>query len=469
MGPGLRHVWYGDDFTGASDTLATLTGAGLRALLFLGIPSPQHLRTAGSLDALGIAGAARAMDAATMRAEVEPAGRFLASLRAPVLHYKCCSTFDSSPAVGSLGVALRILKPLVRNPFVPVVGGQPSLGRYCAFGNLFATAGSDGEVHRIDRHPTMSRHPVTPMLEADLRRHLARQDLAEVALIDLLALAQADDQALAAAIDGALARGPDAVLFDVIRPEDLARIGGVIWRRALRSPLLALGASSVAQALVAHWRLRGELPRVDRADAVAPAAGPVFVLAGSQSPVTARQIEAARTGRDGASARYECVSIDADSVVGQPAALEALALNCARSLNLGRSVLAHTAPVRADGPAAREVATACGRLLARVLDLAPGVRRVGVAGGDSSSLAVQALGAWALDHLGTLAPGVALTRVHADTSRLDGLELMLKGGQMGPPDLFERLVCGTSPPAPLAPSRSVTDAARAGGAGRPDG
>jgi len=56
---------------------------------------------------------------------------------------------------------------------------------------------------------------------------------------------------------------------------------------------------------------------------------------------------------------------------------------------------------------------------------------------------VQALGAWALGHAGTLATGVALTRVHADAPRLDGLELMLKGGQMGPPDVFERLVRGT--------------------------
>jgi 3-oxoisoapionate kinase len=38
---------------------------------------------------------------------------------------------------------------------------------------------------------------------------------------------------------------------------------------------------------------------------------------------------------------------------------------------------------------------------------------------------------------------VALTRLHADDAALDGLELMLKGGQMGPPDLFLRLLHGT--------------------------
>ncbi len=167
------------------------------------------------------------------------------------------------------------------------------------------------------------------------------------------------------------------------------------------------------------------------------------MLVGSQSPVTAQQIEAARAVRDGASPLFECKTIDVDSIDGQPAALEALAHTCAEVLKRGRAVLAHTMPVRDGGPPALEVAAACGRLLARVLELAPGVRRAGVAGGDSSSLAVQSLDVWALGHVGSLAPGVALTRLHADSPRLDGLELMLKGGQMGPPDLFERLVRGS--------------------------
>ncbi len=233
------------------------------------------------------------------------------------------------------------------------------------------------------------------------------------------------------------------MLFDVTDAAHLARIGGVIWRRALREPLLALGASSVVQALIAHWRASGELPDPESGATVAPAEGPVFILAGSQSPVTARQIDAARAGREGAPPEFECVTLDAGAIVAQPAAREAMARTCASVLNRGRGVLAHTSPARDGGPAALEVAAAGGQLLARVLELAPGVRRVGVAGGDSSSLAVQALGAWALGHAGTLAPGVALTRLHADSPRLDGLELMLKGGQMGPPDLFERLVRGT--------------------------
>ena len=68
-----------------------------------------------------------------------------ARLAVPVLHYKVCSTFDSAPHVGSIGAAVDILRRSVGNRFVPIVGGQPSLGRYCVFGHLFARAGSDGD------------------------------------------------------------------------------------------------------------------------------------------------------------------------------------------------------------------------------------------------------------------------------------------------------------------------------------
>jgi uncharacterized protein YgbK (DUF1537 family) len=290
----------------------------------------------------------------------------------------------------------------------------------------------------------MSRHPVTPMGEADLRRHLAAQGLADVPLIDLRLLDTLDDTALDAAVDALVARGPDAVLFDVARAADLERIGRLIWQRACRAPLVALGASSVAQALIAHWRTAGDIPSAAGDTLISSAPGPVFVLAGSQSPVTARQVEAALAGDDSDGSPYRGVPLDVDAIVRQPAASEALAGLCARALNLGRSVLAFTAPARPGGPAPHEVAKASARVLARVLELAPGVRRVGVAGGDTATMAVQALGLWALAHAGTLCPGVSLTRARADASRLDGIELMLKGGQMGPPDLFARLNAGTA-------------------------
>ncbi len=462
----LRLAWYGDDFTGASDTLAAVAGAGLRTLLFSRVPTPSQFARAGNLEALGIAGTARALAPAAMREELAPVASWFESLNAPITHYKCCSTFDSAPGVGNLALGLQALRTPAHQHWVPVIGGQPSLGRFCAFATLFASASAGGEVHRIDRHPTMSRHPVTPMHEADLRRHLALQGLTDMAHIDLRLLDDGSDAALEAALEraadavadplshpdcGARAArpqaleerawphqrgstgGPRAVLFDATRHEHLARIGRVLWQRAKRQPLLALGASSVAQALVAQWQAEGLGPAAPVQ--VAPAVGPVFVLVGSLSPVSAAQA-------DHATGFYDTVEVPVPSLVESDACLQGLADRCAAQLRQGRPVLARTSAPDGSPTSPMEVARACGRLLARVLEGAPHVRRIGVAGGDTSSFALRELNPWALRWAGPLVPGLALMRLCSDEPRHDGLELILKGGQIGGPDVFERLLKG---------------------------
>jgi uncharacterized protein YgbK (DUF1537 family) len=459
---GLKLVWYGDDFTGATDTLATAARAGLRSLLFLGIPTAQQRAASGPLDCLGIAGASRSMAPAAMHAELQAVGRLFAALAPPVLHYKVCSTFDSSPTVGNIGAAIRALKPFVSNPLVAIVGGQPNLGRYCLFSHLFARAGSDGDVHRIDRHPTMRQHPVTPMGEADLRQHLGQQGLAPVAAIAYPAY---DDTppALDARVDQLLQHAPEGLLFDVSRACDLGAIGRQIWRRALQQPLLAVGASSVVQALAAHWAdAAGDAgaagatetrssTAATRPTALAPASGPVLVLAGSLSPQTALQLRHARSytpvALDPQALQAEAVGADATGAYGAERAATVAAL-----LRAGKSVLVDTsgtAPASHGDPAAlpraavadfdpAALASACGAWLNRLLQQHP-VKRLGIAGGDTSSHAVLALGAWGLSYLQPICPGVALCRLHSDAPHLDGMEVALKGGQMGPPEYFELL------------------------------
>jgi len=432
-----RVGWYGDDFTGATDTLAVLTQAGLRAMLFLGVPRQVHLTRGsqvlgGPLDAIGIAGAARSMAPAALRAELAPVASFFEHLRVPLLHYKVCSTFDSSPDVGSIGEAVRTLRGAMPNPLVAIVAGQPSLGRYCAFSNLFAAAGRDGVVERIDRHPTMRVHPVTPMAEADLRRHLALQGLEPVAALHYPLYRRGDEEQDRALAD-ALAARPPAVLMDVADEAHLAPVGRLLWNAARQQPLLAVGSSAVAQALIAHWQ---------QAEAAPPplprATGPVFVWAGSLSPVTARQVRAARS--------YEILRVAPGGLFDEAAA-QAAAARIHHALAAGHNVLACTAP---DGATWAETSRA-GELAARgarfVRELmrehartGRPLRRVGIAGGDTSSLAVQAMDLWGLSFRGTLGAGVAISRTHSDDPVFDGLELMLKGGQMGAEDVFEQLL-----------------------------
>lgn len=430
---GLRYAWYGDDFTGATDTLAVLARAGLRTLLLLGVPAAERLAGLGALDALGIAGAARSMAPDAMRAELEPVGRFFAGLGVPMLHYKVCSTFDSAPHVGNVAVAAETLRRFFPNRFLPIVGGQPSLGRYCLFSTLFASAGAAGAVHRIDRHPTMQAHPVTPMAEADLRRHLAAQGLDGVAALHYpdyeRAEAELDDR-----LDRLVAAESGAALLDVGFGAHLPVIGRLIERHAKREPLLAVGASSVAQAMVARWTQAAVDHPTPAETGLAPAAGPVFVMAGSLSPVTRRQVEAAVS--------FETLPADAARLCHEAAYGELLRDTVAERLRQGRHILVYTAPAESaarDLALAPAVADATARFVASVTRSVP-LRRVGVLGGDTSSKAVAALGCWALSYVTTLAPGVTVCRSHGDDPHTDGLELMLKGGQMGGDDILERLL-----------------------------
>jgi len=425
-----RLAYYGDDFTGATDALATAARAGLRSLLFFGVPSAAQLRRAGPLDCLGIAGATRAMAPDEMRAALRPVARFFAALGARVIHYKVCSTFDSAPQVGNIAVAMECLGAAARQPWRAIVGGQPSLGRYCLFAQLYAAA--DGEMHRIDRHPTMSRHPVTPMHEADLRRHFGALGAGRVGLVDYRSIAQGPD-AVRARIGQLLDGGMDSALFDVARPADLAAIGAVLAGAAAAQPLLAVGASSVIEALGTQWGDAAAAPPA----ALAPARGPVLVLAGSLSPMTARQIDAAASYRR---LRFDPARLADGDPVYQAQAVAAIA----QALQTGQHVLAciDNAQGRPSaGVHSQALARAGGSLLDLVLRRAP-VARLGVAGGDSSSLAMQALDAWGLSYLTRLEPGVALCRLHSDVAALDGMEVMLKGGQMGSADLFERFARG---------------------------
>ncbi|WP_341888796.1 four-carbon acid sugar kinase family protein [Variovorax sp. YR752] len=440
MTPAPAVVYYGDDFTGATDTLGTAARAGLRALLFLKTPDAARLERVGPLDVLGIAGAARAMTPDEMQVELAPVAELFRSLGARVLHYKTCSTFDSAPHIGSIGAAVHALRDAVEQPWTAIVGGQPNLGRHCLFGNLFAAAGAGGEVFRIDRHPTMSRHPVTPMHEADLRRHLAEQGLADVHSMPFTAASKGSD-ALEAALQRTLqppspATPPNAVLFDVADAAQLATIGQVLWARAQRHTLLAVGPSSVVDALAPALDSRNGTEPTQRV--VTPAPGPVLVLAGSLSPVTARQVAAARS--------FDTVWLDASAMAQRDAVtLERHARDIANGLSSGRNVLACTRPLDPlpveRGIDAQALARAGGELLARMLALMP-LQRVGIAGGDTSSHAVQALDAWGLSYVADIGAGTSLCRVHSDDAALDGLEIMLKGGQMGSDDVFERLVHG---------------------------
>ena len=157
MSRDLLLTFYGDDFTGSTDAMEQLEMGGVPTALFLDVPTDDQLAAFPDIRAVGIAGISRSLPPDQMQAELLPKFAALAKLNAPFFHYKVCSTFDSSPTVGSIGLATDIGAGIFNPPFVPLIIAAPFLRRYVAFGNLFARVGDI--TYRLDRHP---HHEPTP-------------------------------------------------------------------------------------------------------------------------------------------------------------------------------------------------------------------------------------------------------------------------------------------------------------------
>jgi uncharacterized protein YgbK (DUF1537 family) len=407
--------FYGDDFTGSTDALEALAANGVPSVLFLDPPSEEAIAAFPGCRAIGVAGESRSRPPEWMSAHLPAIFQKLREYGAPLCQYKVCSTFDSSPRVGSIGRALEIGQQVFESAYVPVVVGAPHLGRYVLFGNLFASGGR--AVHRIDRHPTMGQHPVTPMDEGDLRIHLGRQTEWRIALLDLLALrGGCADAHLARLVE----QGAGAVVFDGLDEQTLAETGRLLWTG---DASFAVGSSGLTQALIRHWRAAGMIPAAFTPETPG-AVDRLIVVSGSCSPATEAQIR-----RSMAQGFHAIRLADADGCGDE--ALEALAA--------GRSIVIYSALGPGDcagGPRGEELGGAMGVLLRQLL-LRSGVRRALVCGGDTSTHAIRQLGIHALTFLGLTVPGAPLCLTHAAEAAMDGIELVLKGGQVGPEDYFE--------------------------------
>jgi uncharacterized protein YgbK (DUF1537 family) len=438
---GTLLAFYGDDYTGSSAAMEALAFAGLQTILFLEPPTPQRLAEVAHFRGIGIAGIARSQSNEWMDRNLPGVFDTLAGIRAPISHYKVCSTFDSAPHVGSIGHAIDLAVPLLGGTWHPMLVASPKMGRYQAFGNLFASVHGVG--HRLDRHPTMSRHPVTPMDEADLGRHLARQTKRPIGLVDFVAM---NSGTAGHALARERADGAEIISLDVIDPHSLAEAGKLIWENR-GERLFAVGSQGVEQALVAYWQSAGLIPEAKPSLPLRPVKH-IACISGSCSPVTAEQIGyAAQNG-------FEIIRLDATRAVDIAEWDKEIARGAERgldALSTGRDPLLITA----SGPNDPEIgalrrsaeanATAMadindrigaglGRALDRILQTAR-LERVVVAGGDTSGHAIREMGIYALTAIAPLVSGAPLCRASSDREH-SAVEIALKGGQVGGADLF---------------------------------
>ena len=415
-----------DDFTGATDLASMLVRAGMRTVQTIGVPADAEL--AAGADAVVVALKSRTIPAAEAVSQSLAALRWLRGAGARQIYFKYCSTFDSTPA-GNIGPVADALLDALGADFTIACPAFPENGRTIYKGHLFV-----GDVLLSDS--PMKDHPLTPMTDANLVRVLARQTKREVGLVEHKTVRRGA-AAIRARFDELRAKTTAYAVVDALADEDLMAIGA-----ACAGLALVTAGSGVALGLPQNFLAAGLMhPRTD-AGALPAAGGKPAVLAGSCSAATRQQV--ARMAE-----RHPAHALDplADP---DPARLAAKALSAiAPALEAGRPFLVYStaepsqvAAVQAKLGAER-AATLVEDALALVAEriVASGVRRLVVAGGETSGAVVKALGVKALAIGPQIDPGVPWTTSVGSEPRI---ALALKSGNFGAPDFFEKALAQSS-------------------------
>jgi 3-dehydrotetronate 4-kinase len=408
-----------DDFTGATDLAGTLVKQGLRTVQIIDDPRDELPPT--DADAVVVALKSRTSPVESAVKESLSALEWLRAAGCRQYYFKYCSTFDSTPK-GNIGPVAEALMDAIGAAFTIACPAFPDNRRTVYQGNLFV--GSE-----LLSESSMRHHPLTPMSDANLVRVLGAQVKRRVGLIDFATVREG-----AAAIRKRIAwlreQGVGFAIADALANEDLETLG-----EASADLELLTGASGLALGLPANFRRAGMVADGIVADALPKTGGPRAVIAGSCSAATQKQVAIMQE-------RNPALRLDLAALRSGDAVERALAW---ASGHIGKEpVLIYSTAAPQEVKAIQEQMgeAASSALIEKTLaeiarrlvgDL--GVRRLIVAGGETSGAVVKALGVKRLQIGSEICPGVPWTAAKLER---DGgaLALALKSGNFGAPDFF---------------------------------
>ncbi|NNH55429.1 four-carbon acid sugar kinase family protein [Rhizobium laguerreae] len=409
-----------DDYTGASDLANTLTKNGLRTVQTVGIPDPSLALP--DVDAVVVSLKIRSVPASDAVAAAARAERWLRRRGAGHVLYKICSTFDSTDA-GNIGPVTEALSEAAGGGLVLVTPAFPETGRTVYLGHLFVGG------QPLDESP-LKDHPLNPMHDANLVRVLTRQSRNAVGLIDLTTIT-AGPGAVKARLDALRAAGVTAVIADAIFERDLETLGEV----ALETPV-STGASGLGLGLARALLRSGRISSGDAttADAIRPVGGLSAIVAGSCSKATLHQLDIAERS-------MPVLRLDPERLLAGPDEIAAAISWAGDRISTGPVVIAASAAPetvsRLQSLYGREasghaIETATSIITAELVER--GVRRLVVAGGETSGAAVDRLAIPAFLIGPEIAPGVPVLRTIGNAQ--GDMLLALKSGNFGGEDFF---------------------------------
>jgi len=405
-----------DDLTGATDLALMLSREGMRTIQTVGVPPADF--DLSDVDAVVVALKSRTNPADVAVAMSLEALRWLKTAGARQIIFKYCSTFDSTPK-GNIGPVTDALARELGTDLTIVCPAFPANRRTIYKGHLFVA-------DQLLSDSPMRHHPLTPMTDSSLVRLMAAQSKLQVGLVSHENVAKGAES-VRAAFDEARRRGDGVVVVDAITDQDLRVIGEAV----AEFPLIT-GGSGIAIGLPENFRRAGLLQRDITAGQFQAPDGRAAILAGSCSEATRGQIKAAiEAGMS--TLKLDPVDIaqgrmDVDEAIRWALAQEGVPL--IYSSADPKDVLAAQASLGQEK--AGEIVE---QFLAKTaIGLREnGVRRLIVAGGETSGAVVGALAPSALFIGREIDPGVPWTLTMGDGAPM---ALALKSGNFGTADFF---------------------------------
>lgn len=407
-----------DDFTGATDLANTLVRQGMRSVQLIGVPDGDL--AVGDVDAIVIALKSRTNAAAQAVTESLAALRWLRAAGCRQYFFKYCSTFDST-AKGNIGPVTEALMQALDSDFSIACPAFPENGRTLYKGHLFV-----GDA--LLSESGMQNHPLTPMTDANLVRVLAAQCTTKVGLVPFDTV-ERGARAIVDAFEALRSSGHRHAIVDAISDTHLTAIG-----EACADLPLVTGGSGVAVGLPSNFRRAGLLANHDAADSLPAVGGLAAVLSGSCSSATLEQVNRGKS-------RWPSFHVD-PMAAAQGRDVAAQAIEFANTKIADGPVLIYASAAadevsQVQAKLGRERASALVEdVMARVARglVDHGVRKLVVAGGETSGAVVNALGIGALRIGPQIDPGVPWTASIGDLK----LALALKSGNFGGPEFFHK-------------------------------
>lgn len=405
-----------DDFTGASDIASALAAGvggtgGLSTVQFLGVPTEAPPK---EVDAGVISLKSRSIPAQDAVEQSLAAVEWLLEAGAEQIIFKYCSTFDSTPE-GNIGPVAEALAERLGASQVIFCPSFPANGRTVYQGNLF--------VHDVPLAESgMAHHPLTPMKDSDIRRVLQLQVTRKVGYLPYQVV-----KGGAQGIKDALkALEAPFVVTDAITDLDLVQLA-----ESQDGAPLVTGGAAIARGLAENFIRRGHARSGAYHNETLD--GPEILIAGSCSGATLGQIEQHK-------ANHPDMAVDVDAVMSGQADVDTYLPFLLE--NAGKAPLLHSSASPEDLERIQkqygreEVAARLDGLFGEIASqaVASGVRRVVVAGGETSGAVASALGFSSLRVGEEIDPGVPVLVSLTEKP----VALALKSGNFGSPDFFEK-------------------------------